>query len=159
MVANDGGATLDTYSIEMDHGVGFLEVTIQPLLTSPIVISNNDVTSGSYLTCRYRAHNVHGWSEYSDTFVIVAATIPDVPTNAATISDFLSSSMTFQWAEPVNTGGTAVLIDEYWIKVLQSDDVTFTDLSAGCNLDSAVVVASQHCQVEMSLLREDPFFL
>jgi hypothetical protein len=159
MVVNDGGATIDTYSIEMDHGVGFLEVSIEPLLTSPVVISNSDVTSGSYLTFRYRARNVHGWSEYSDTFVIVAATIPDVPTKAATISDFLSSSMTFQWAEPVNTGGTAVLIDEYWIKVLKSDGVTFTDLPAGCNPDSAAVVAAQHCQVEMILLREDPFFL
>ncbi len=79
------------------------------------MISNVNVTSGSYLNFRYRSHNVHGWSEYSDTFVIVAATIPDPPTQPATVSTFLSSSMTFKWKEPINTGGNAVKIEKYKI--------------------------------------------
>jgi hypothetical protein len=95
IVTADGGADIDTYAIELDSGLGFIEVSTDPLLTSPAIISSTDVTSGAYLTFRYRAHNVHGWSEYSDSFVIVASTVPDLPTTPATISDYLSSSMTF----------------------------------------------------------------
>jgi hypothetical protein len=113
-VAQDGGATIDTYSIEMDHdGNGFVEVSTSPLLTSPTIISNENTVSGAYLNFRYRAHNVHGWSDYSDEFVIVAATIPDPPTNIATTSTFINSYMVLSWLAPVNTGGNAVQIDAY----------------------------------------------
>lgn len=138
-----GGATIETYSVEMDHdGSGFVEVTTAPITTSPAIISNPDVTSGAYLTFRYKAYNVHGWSEYSDSFVIVAATIPDAPTNAATVSTLLDSSMTLRWVAPVNTGGNAVLIEEYRVQVLHYDLVTFTEVPAGCNPDSVETIAT-----------------
>ena len=144
----------------MDHdGNGFVEVSTQPLLVSPAIISNADVTSGTHLNFRYRAQNVHGWSEYSDEFVIVASTIPNPPTNIATISTFVSSAMTLQWLEPANTGGNAVAITAYKIEVQHYDQSTMSAVPAGCAPDSAEVVASQSCQVEMSLLRADPFFL
>ena len=106
----------------MDHDTsGFVEVSTTPLLVSPTIISNSDVVSGAYLSFRYRAHNVHGWSTYSDTFVIVAATIPDRPTNVATTSTFINSYMVFSWSAPVNTGGNVVEIDAYSVLVMNSD--------------------------------------
>lgn len=77
---------METYSIEMNSGSGFVEVSADPLLSSPAVISNADVTSGAHLIFRYRARNVHGWSAYSPTTTIVAATIPDAPTDPASLT-------------------------------------------------------------------------
>ena len=100
-VLEDGGSSIITYSIEMSHDGGlFEEVSSAPLLTSPAVISNENTISGAYLTFRYRAFNVHGWSDYSDEFVIVAATVPEAPTNVATVSSFTSSKLTLRWVEP-----------------------------------------------------------
>jgi hypothetical protein len=101
----------------MDNGNGFIEVTKATLLTSPAVISNLNVTSGLHLNFRYRAHNVHGWSDYSDTFVIVAATKPNPPTNPLSVSTMINTKITFNWLSPVNTGGVAVQIDQYRIQV------------------------------------------
>lgn len=81
----------------MDHGTGFVSVSSPTLLSSPAIISNGNVVSGAHLNFRYRAYNVHGWSDYSDEFVIVAATIPDPPTNAATTSTFINAYMIFSW--------------------------------------------------------------
>jgi hypothetical protein len=160
IVTADGGATIDTYSIEMDHdGNGFVEVSTAPLLTSPGIISNANVVSGAYLNFRYRAHNVHGWSDYSDSFVIVAATIPDPPTSPSTVLTFVESYMVFDWTEPVFTGGDGVAIDAYRIQVLQYDGITFSNVPAGCDPDSVTSVSTTSCHVEMALLRAEPFFL
>ena len=160
IVTADGGSVITTYSIEMDHdGSGFYEVSTQPLLSSPAIISNAYVTSGAHLKFRYRAQNVHGWSDYSDEFVIVAATIPDPPTNIATISTFVSSAMTLQWLEPVNTGGNAVPITAYRVEVQHYDQSTMSEVPAGCEPGSVAAVTSQSCYVEMASLRADPFFL
>lgn len=62
IITADGGSEITTYSIEMDSGSGFVEVSTAPLLSSPAVISNAGVVSGAHLNFRYRAYNVHGWS-------------------------------------------------------------------------------------------------
>lgn len=95
------------------NGGAFAKVTGSFLTASPAIISNIDVISGRHLTFRYLAHNVHGWSEPSDEFVIVAATIPAVPTDAATQSTFVESYMILKWTEPTFTGGDLVAIEEY----------------------------------------------
>jgi hypothetical protein len=82
VITADGGSEIETYSIEMDYGSGFEEVSSEPLLTSPAIITNANVVSGVHLNFRYRARNVQGWSEYSAETVIVAATLSDPPTLA-----------------------------------------------------------------------------
>jgi hypothetical protein len=64
----------------MDYGIGFVEVYNQNLTSTSVVITNVNVISGAYLNFRYRCQNLQGWSEYSPSNIIVAATVPDAPT-------------------------------------------------------------------------------
>jgi hypothetical protein len=147
-VSADGGAAVDQYSIEMStDGLIFVEVANQ--MTSPALVTNGDVTSGSYLTFRYRAHNVHGWSDYSDEAVILAATIPDPPTSLSSMSTFTATSLTLSWAVPVNTGGLGVVIDEYMISILSHDGVNYFDVPSSCDTTNPAVTSAASCQVEM----------
>jgi hypothetical protein len=77
-VVQNGGSNISAYSIEMDAGLGFVEVA--NTLVSPVIVSNTNVKSGAFLRFRYRALNVYGWSDYSDVSIIVAATVPQPPT-------------------------------------------------------------------------------
>lgn len=97
----------------MDSGLGFVQVA--NTIVSPVIISNSDVKSGSHLRFRYRAQNVYGWSEYSDVSVIVAATVPNPPTQVMVVSTQLNTYITFNWTSPLNTGGNAVLIENYTV--------------------------------------------
>jgi len=108
-----------------------------------VIISNVDVISGRHLTFRYLAYNVHGWSEPSDEFVIVAATIPAVPTDAKSESTFVESYLILSWKEPTFTGGDLVAIEEYRIQVQTNDGVTFVDVPAGCDPHLPAVVSAQ----------------
>ena len=112
-ILQTGGSPIDTYSVEMDDGTGFKVVSISPLLISPTIIQDESVTSGMHLTFRYRAHNIHGWSEYSPSVIIVAATVPDKPTSSSTLAVLFNTKLTFKWIQPVNTGGSGVDIDSY----------------------------------------------
>jgi len=58
-IKDDGGSPIITYSIEMDSGSGFTEVSVAPLLSSPAIIRNLNITSGSLLNFRYRALNIY----------------------------------------------------------------------------------------------------
>jgi len=42
--------------------------------------------SGVMYNVRYRARNVHGWSNYSPTEIIVANTVPSKPLNVRTLN-------------------------------------------------------------------------
>ena len=126
MITQDGGALIETYSVEMDSGIGFSEVSTDPLLTSPVIISNANVVSGRFLNFRYRARNVQGWSSYSSEFIIVAATVSDIPTIPSTLTTEFDTKMTFNWQAPINTGGNSILIDGYSIEIQHHDGVAFT---------------------------------
>lgn len=137
---------IDTYSIEMDSGSGFVEVSTSPLLSSPAVISNSDVVSGASLTFRYRAMNVHGWSDYSDEFIIVAATVPDAPTLPSSQAVEFDSKLVMSWYAPLNTGGDAIPITGYRIMVRHYDGVSFTEApDTLCDAFDQSVIDAQSC--------------
>jgi hypothetical protein len=63
-----GGTDIDSYELQIDDGLGgnFLEVvgfTSYYSLNSILISSN--INSGFTYKLRYRAHNVHGWSDFS----------------------------------------------------------------------------------------------
>jgi hypothetical protein len=122
-VTQDGGATIDYLSVEMDSGYGFFEVATP--FTSPVVITHADIVSGKSLEFKYRAHNVHGWSDYSPSSTIVAATVPEVPTGVSTVTVQFDPKVHIEWQAPINTGGNSVAILEYRVIVLIHDGVTY----------------------------------
>ena len=77
----DGGAAIQDYCIEMDTGNGFRVVSPSSLTQSPVQISEPEIASGLHIYFRHRVWNAHGWSEYSETVTIVAATVPEPPSS------------------------------------------------------------------------------
>lgn len=114
----DGGAAISEYSIEMDSGSGYRVVSPASVTLSPIQISEADIVSGLHITFRHRVQNAHGWSDYSDEVTIVAATVPEPPAGVLSFHQALSSKASLKWEEPLNTGGDAVLIEEYSVFIL-----------------------------------------
>jgi len=83
-VTANGGSAILSYSVEINDGNGFdsyVGETSDSLSLSPLATS---LTSGLMYNLRYRARNVHGWSEYSPTELIVANTVPSKPLNVRT---------------------------------------------------------------------------
>jgi hypothetical protein len=74
-----GCADIDSYEIQIDDGAGgaFVEVDgfTSPYTLNSITITDQ-ITSGLTYTLRYRAHNIHGWGDFSNEVEILAATIP-----------------------------------------------------------------------------------
>jgi hypothetical protein len=57
---------------------------------SPATISA-DISSGVSRLFKFRASNVHGWSDFSPSFAIVSATIPTAPLNPSSYVQDLST--------------------------------------------------------------------
>jgi hypothetical protein len=88
---NTGGAAIDSYELNIDDGAGgnFVEVVG---LTSPYTLNsyiiNTGLQSGLPYRCRYRAHNIFGWSDYSPIGSnIVMYGTPEAPTNTLVVLD------------------------------------------------------------------------
>ena len=98
----------------MDSGSGFVAVSGDPSadLTLTRVITAG-VASGQSYNLRYRAKNIAGWGDYSDSITILASSVPDKPVNVRSQNSNAASTVTISWTEPTNTGGTGVPIDAY----------------------------------------------
>jgi hypothetical protein len=113
-----GGTSIDSYELQIDDGQGgnFLEVvgyTTKYTLNSILISSN--INSGLTYRLRYRAHNVHGWSDFSPEVEILAATIPGSPSEPQT--QISGTDVIFSWAAPTNTGGDLVQITNYIVEM------------------------------------------
>jgi len=81
----NGGLALESYSLEIDDGVGgefsiLTGFTTASLATSHLVTTG--ISQGLSYRVRYRAKNAYGWSEYSETAIILAAQPPAKPVAA-----------------------------------------------------------------------------
>lgn len=83
-----------------------------------------DVSSGVYYRFKYRARNVHGDGEASESFTILAATIPNTP-QPPTVSFDTQGDYVISFIEP-NTGGAGVKIFEYAIEVKSKNESYIT---------------------------------
>jgi hypothetical protein len=167
-VSEDGGAPIEAYGLEIDRadGNGFVEaVSASPALSALV---STGITSGQAYTVRYRARNVHGWSDaYSPVLTIVAATVPSAPTDLETAGSTSpgSTAVEITWTAPVDTGGSAITISAYRVLLRQSDGVTFSEgpSGQGCNPTAAAaiqaIVTASSCEVEMAVLRAAPYNL
>ena len=72
----DGGTPIIGYIVELDQGDNdFTQVGI----VTDTSFTDHNVTAGTTYEFRVKAQNLVGFSTYSSTFEIVAATVPDAP--------------------------------------------------------------------------------
>jgi len=92
-VADDGGSDITSYSLEIDDGAGGDFTAVCGLNQSYLVLHRTvtNVTKGVTYRLKYRAQNAIGWSPYSPTTYVRAATVPIAPPRPI----YLSSSATF----------------------------------------------------------------
>ena len=79
----NGGSTLLGYDVEMDDvlGGGFssISTTLLAVTRASVTSTSHAVKKGLTYRFRYRAKNVIGFSNYSDTVSFMAASVPDAP--------------------------------------------------------------------------------
>ena len=98
----------------------------------------------SYLF-QYRAKNIHGWSEWSPSLTLIAASVPDKITPAVqTFNE--DDEVRISWEEPAYNGGKP--ITSYTVKILQSDGSTYSTDSS-CDGSDATILSNKQCQIPM----------
>jgi len=78
----NGGASILSYSLEMDDGTGDDFIAVVGLESDYLLDSftvARDIKQGTLYRLRYRCRNSIGWSEYSPIAFILAATAPSAP--------------------------------------------------------------------------------
>jgi hypothetical protein len=83
------------------------------LLTSHLAVDN--IVAGTSYQFRVRAHNAHGWSEYSTPATLVAASTPDAPTTPVTSIENIYVKI--DWDEPASNSAA---IDGYEVYIAAS---------------------------------------
>lgn len=120
----DGGATILSYSLEIDDGKGgdftslvgtdFIYLRLEYTVEEGIIRATN-------YRMRHRYRNQIGWSEYSDLVYILSATRPEKPPRPTMISTD-STSITLELARTSDDSGSPV--SSYNLLVDDGDDFT-----------------------------------
>ena len=76
-----------------------------------------DIVSGETFNFRYKARNIFGWSDYSESVAIIASDVPSQPLNIVTANNEAATTVTITWTLPTDTGGNGIPIDSYLVSV------------------------------------------
>lgn len=148
----DGGASIDFYAVEIsdDSGATFLEAGTPA--SSPATLTHSKIVSGQLLLLRYRCHNVHGFSEYSEVSAITAATVSQAPSGLKSVHE--GSVIRFEWDALAFTGGNGVDISAYRVEIQ-------TELSGLVEIElcfeQTQILPQVFCEVRMALLKDYGF--
>jgi hypothetical protein len=116
-------------------------------------VSSSIVVSKTY-KFRYRIKNVHGWSNYSDSLDLIAASVPDVIGTVTTYNE--ATNVRISWTAPAFNGGKPVL--KYEIKIKTSTS-SYEVESTSCNGTDSTILANAYCIIPMTKLTSAPFNL
>ena len=161
-ITEDGGSPILSYALEIDRadGAGFTVAVGDPVdsLDTTILITDS-ISSGQFYPLRYRARNVHGWSEYSQPDAqILASSVPSEPLNIVTSNVPLSTTVTITWDAPLDSGGDGILIDTYYIFIFDKDGVDSYE-TGDCDGTDQTIIDARTCEVEMATLISAPYSL
>lgn len=83
-VSDNGGSPILSYSLEIDDGLGgeFTSLYGETVDTMSLSILYKNVSRGLLYRARYRARNVIGWGDYSPIGFLLAASVPEAPSQA-----------------------------------------------------------------------------
>jgi hypothetical protein len=79
LVTDDGGTTLDAYSLEVDDGIQGPFKDYYSGVNRTVTVST---MQGRIYRFRFRVQNPYGWSPYSEITYILAASVPNKPVAA-----------------------------------------------------------------------------
>jgi len=159
---NNGGSVVTSYILEMLVGVTWTNViggtvdnpsTYVATATAPTFT----IISGETYTFRWSARNIYGTSDPSPTVGILAASVPGTP-SATILSVLANGNLQITWADPLDTGGTGVVITDNIVTIIKKDGTYVEDTSL-CDGSIEPALSSRSCEVPFSSLLLDPFLL
>ena len=103
---------------------------------------------------RVRAHNSHGWGEWSPTLLLKASGLPETPLPPTTSVN--NENIKIEWVDPENNEEA---IDKYRILIAQEDRVTFIEILDYCDGANDVIISLKACEIPISILKSAPFSL
>jgi len=154
--ADTGGAVIDSYNIQWDKGtstwedLGGQDGSHSTALT---ITHASGVVAGTSYKFRVRAHNAHGWGDWSSEATVVAAGVPDAPAAPTTSID--NTNVKIQWTAPDANSGS---IDGYRVYVADST-ATYHLESTYCDGLQDPVKSQLYCLIPMTILRSSPYSL
>ena len=108
-MTDDGDSTITSYSLEMAKEGGIFEPLygheVNSLSTSTLISSG--ISPGAQYRFRFRARNAVGWSDYSKTLYLRAASVPGAPP-APVVFSVDKESITFTLAESEENNGAVI---------------------------------------------------
>ena len=131
---DDGGDSVIDYTIEMDtsNSGSFTEIASGVTSTSYTKTGLNEGTSYQF---KVKARNSFGYSSYSSAFTIIAAIMPDEPTNFVRDEGLTSKTqVAFTWSAPSDDGGSAVI--DYAIEMDDNNDGSYTEIASSVSSTS-----------------------
>jgi len=139
-----GSAIIDSYNLQWDKGTNAatwfdlsgdgVNFVYSTQLTGDFT---SEVVPGTQYKMRVRAHNAHGWSDWSSILIIRSTGLPQEPQPPSTLIE--NGIIKVSWVDPV---ANYEAIDSYRILFAQSDYITLTEILLYCDgLDSDVIAA------------------
>jgi titin len=136
---DDGGSPLTGFIVYSDGATGSFE-PLEPVVESgsittySITLADHGISAGESYGIRVSALNDVGESQASDSVHIIAAQVPDAPTNLIT-SAASDVSVTIEWQDPSYDGGSPVTdYKVYWNEgVDEGPFVLLSDTTFGHN--------------------------
>lgn len=102
------------------------------------------LTKGVIYDFKVQARNAHGYSGFSDTFSILCAIRPGIPSNILTVNS--NENVVISWTAPTNNGSP---ITAYTI-LIETNIGTFVEEPNNCVGSDAIIVSSLTCTVTLA---------
>ena len=101
-----------------------------------------------------RAHNAHGWGPESDYLEIVAAEGPETPDPPTTTIQ--NHYVKIEWTEPYENSAP---VNKYAVYIGEETGLEFLIDTIYCDGSQEPVLSNHYCEIPMSTLRLDPYYL
>ena len=103
----NGGSPIISYEVQIDDGNDGNFNSIYTL--SPSLIFSSGIIRGAMYRTRYRAQNMNGWGPLSDTSLLQAATVPNIPPAPIYYPNLSSSTQIYLgFVPPSDNGGAEI---------------------------------------------------
>jgi hypothetical protein len=145
----NGGSEVTSLHLQWDMGTSGSEwqtlIGEVPFTTSDTYTINGGLITGQSYQFQYRAKNVFGWGEWSDSAYVLAASLPD--TSSPVVTTLEGSNVKLSWS--ANTLENGSTITEYLINIITSEETFVEDeLCNGADLET---VNSKTCTIPMEM--------
>ena len=105
-----------------------------------------NVNPGDTYKVRVRAHNLHGWGEWSSTSIILSTGVPDKPDPPATIINNLNIKVS--WQDPPHNFEA---IDRYQILFKHKTGDGFSEEIINCDGTNQIIFIRKTCEIPVAL--------